>query len=47
LWCDNSKIKRLTGFTPSIDLHEGLRRTIEWFTITENLKRFKVDIYNV
>jgi NAD dependent epimerase/dehydratase len=47
LWCDNEKIKRMTGFTPQVNIHEGLRRTIEWFKVAENLKRFKVDIYNV
>jgi NAD dependent epimerase/dehydratase len=47
LWCDNSKLVSLTGFTPGYDLREGLRRTIEWFTIPENLKKFKTDIYNV
>jgi NAD dependent epimerase/dehydratase len=47
LCCDNKKIHRLTGFMPQVDIHEGLRRTIEWFRVEENLKRFKVDIYNV
>jgi nucleoside-diphosphate-sugar epimerase len=29
--CDNSKLRRYTGWSPQVDLHEGLRRTIEWF----------------
>jgi NAD dependent epimerase/dehydratase len=47
LWCDNSKIKKLTGFVPTIDIKEGLEKTIDWFTKPENLKKYKSDIYNV
>ena len=47
LWCDNSKIEKLTGFKPQIDIREGLRRTIEWFSVEENLKKYKSGIYNV
>ena len=47
LWCDNTKIDELTGFKPEIDIREGLRRTIEWFSDIENLKRYKENIYNV
>ena len=47
LWCDNSKIHSLTGFEPEIDIREGLRRTIEWFTQPANLAKYKPDIYNV
>jgi len=47
LWCDNSKIEKLTGFKPQIDIREGLRQTIEWFSIEENLKKYKSNIYNV
>lgn len=44
---DNSKLKRLTGWSPEITLEEGLRRTIDWFTRPENLSRYKTGIYNV
>ncbi|MCD8177158.1 MAG: NAD-dependent 4,6-dehydratase LegB [Tannerellaceae bacterium] len=47
LWGDNSKIKELTGFESCIDLREGLTRTIEWFTDSENLSKYKTNIYNV
>lgn len=47
LWCDNSKIFSLTGFKPEIDIREGLRRTVEWFTQPANLAKYKPDIYNV
>jgi NAD dependent epimerase/dehydratase len=47
LWCDNSKIKVLTGFSPQVSLQEGLRRTIAWFVQPANLRKYKADIYNV
>lgn len=47
LCCDNRKIKQLTGWQPKIDLRTGLRRTIEWFAKADNLRRYKVDRYNV
>jgi nucleoside-diphosphate-sugar epimerase len=47
LWCDNSKIKRLTGFVPEYSLKNELQETIEWFKNTDDLKKYKVDIYNV
>jgi len=47
LWCDNNKITELTGFIPNIDLREGIQRTIDWVTLPDNLKRYKVEIYNV
>ncbi|WP_044874939.1 NAD-dependent 4,6-dehydratase LegB [Pseudomonas sp. LFM046] len=47
LWCDNTKIKSLTGFEPEYSIREGLRRTIEWFSEPRNLAKYKADIYNV
>jgi NAD dependent epimerase/dehydratase len=47
LWGDNSKIKELTGFSPSFSIESGLRETIKWFLDKENLKKYKSDIYNV
>ncbi|TAK61773.1 NAD-dependent 4,6-dehydratase LegB [Methylobacter sp.] len=47
LWCDNTKIKALTGFEPRIDITEGLRLTVDWFLNPENLKKYKSGIYNV
>lgn len=47
LWGDNSKIKSLTGFTPSYNLEEGLKETIAWFLRKENLRHYKATIYNV
>lgn len=47
LKCDNSKLKRLTNFTPKYSLEDGLKLTIEWFKNSENLKKYKSEIYNV
>jgi len=47
LWCDNSKIEKLTGFTPKVSIHEGLQKTIDWIIHPDNLKRYKSEIYNV
>lgn len=47
LWCDNSKIRGLTGFEPSYNIKQGLEATINWFTLADNLAKYKTDIYNV
>ncbi len=47
LWCDNDKIRELTGFEPKYSMREGLKKTIDWFTDPENLRKYKTDIYNV
>ncbi|MDZ4121839.1 MAG: NAD-dependent 4,6-dehydratase LegB [Candidatus Cloacimonadaceae bacterium] len=47
LWCDNSKIKNLTGFEPQYSIREGLEKTVEWFTKPENLAKYKPGLYNI
>ncbi|MEH6469991.1 MAG: NAD-dependent 4,6-dehydratase LegB [Halopseudomonas sp.] len=47
LWCDNTKIKQLTGFEPQYSLEQGLQKTIDWFMNPDNLKMYKAGIYNV
>ena len=47
LWCDNTKITKLTGFKPLYSIEDGLSKTIEWFKIKDNLLKYKFDIYNV
>lgn len=47
LWCDNTKIKELTGFTTDYDITTGLKKTIEWFTSPINLQKYKAGVYNV
>lgn len=41
----NDKIRRLTNWEPKYTLSEGLSETIEF--LKNNLKRYKVDIYNL
>jgi len=47
LVCDNSLIKRLTEFRSEVDLVDGLSRTIQWFSLPENLRRYKSQTYNL
>jgi NAD dependent epimerase/dehydratase len=47
LWCDNAKIRELTGFAPQFSIRDGLKATVDWFTRAENLRKYKADIYNV
>jgi len=47
LWCDNSKLRKLTGVEPEYSIDQGLQATIDWFVKPENLTRYKADIYNV
>lgn len=47
LWCDNTKISKLTGFKPQYSIRQGLQETIDWLTRPENLAKYKADIYNV
>lgn len=41
----NDKIKLLTDWRPNYSFEKGLAETIEW--MRKNIKRYKVDIYNV
>jgi NAD dependent epimerase/dehydratase len=47
LWCDNSKIEKLTGFKPQTDIRQGLQKTIDWIITPNNLNKYKSEIYNV
>ncbi len=47
LWCDNTKIRALTGYEPQFSLAQGLQKTIDWFTDDKNLAKYKTGIYNV
>lgn len=47
LQCDASKLTETTGFRNEILLQEGLKRTIDWFTVADNLSKYKTHIYNV
>jgi len=45
LLCDNTKIKRLCGWEPTVTLEEGLEITCKW--IKENLDTCKPSVYNL
>ncbi|MCI5207772.1 MAG: SDR family NAD(P)-dependent oxidoreductase [Candidatus Electrothrix sp. ATG2] len=47
LWCDNTRIRELTGFEPEYTIRDGLKTTIDWMIRPENLARYKADIYNI
>jgi NAD dependent epimerase/dehydratase len=47
LWCDNKKINKLVGYKPQTNIQDGLKKTIDWITQSENLKIYKSEIYNV
>ncbi len=47
LWCDNSKIKKITSFEPKFTIEDGLKLTIDWLIKPENLSKYKSYIYNV
>ena len=43
----NKKIKKLTNWNCKYTFEEGLKETIEWFKIKENMVKYKADIYNI
>ncbi|MDA7441035.1 NAD-dependent 4,6-dehydratase LegB [Candidatus Pseudothioglobus singularis] len=47
LWCDNTKIEKITSYKPQITIEEGLKKTIDWLLIPDHLKFYKSEIYNV
>lgn len=47
LWCDNTKLRTLTGFAPKLAIRQGLELTVDWFTRPGNLAKYKTDIYNL
>lgn len=46
LFGSDEKIKKFTGWKNKYTLEEGLKETISWLKIPENLKRYKSEIYN-
>ena len=51
LFADNTKARKLTGWSPEFSglagFEKGLEQTIEWFQEPQNLKNYKIDIYNI
>jgi NAD dependent epimerase/dehydratase len=42
----NEKIRKYTSWQPTYSIEEGIRETIKWFSVKENVKAYKTDIYN-
>lgn len=51
LWASNAKAVELLGWQPAYGGQEGFRRglrdTVEWFSLRDNLDMYKADIYNI
>ena len=51
LWADNTLARELAGWAPEFagldGLRRGLRNTIDWFGMPENLRRYKAGLYNI
>ncbi|MCZ4407245.1 NAD-dependent 4,6-dehydratase LegB [Cryomorphaceae bacterium 1068] len=47
LFGSRQKLTELTGWQPQYTLEKGLQETIEWFSNSRNLTKYKADIYNV
>jgi len=43
----NQKLKEHTSWKQQFSLQEGLTETIDWFSNSNNLDRYKADIYNI
>lgn len=44
---DNTKICSYTNWKPCYDLEKGIAETVQWFSIPENLRRYKALLYNI
>lgn len=51
LWADNTKIRKLTSWTPEYagpeGFKKGLEQCIQWYRNPANLSFFKTDLYNI
>lgn len=51
LWADNSLAAELAGWRPEYagkdGFARGLKETIEWFSVRDNLDRYKAGLYNI
>ena len=43
----NEKISSLTNWKRKYSLEEGLKETIDWFSNSDNLAKYKANIYNI
>lgn len=42
----SENLRKLTGWMPTYTLEQGLKETIEWFLNSDNLSKYKSNIYN-
>jgi NAD dependent epimerase/dehydratase len=51
LWADNTRARELAGWTPQYGglegFKRGLRETIDWFCVRDNLRRYRAGLYNI
>jgi NAD dependent epimerase/dehydratase len=51
LWCDNTKVRNTFGWKPTFGGKDGFERalklTVDWFTLPENLSKYKPAEYNI
>lgn len=47
LWGDNGLISSLTDWQPQFSLENGLKETCEWFSDSNNYKKYKAELYNI
>ena len=51
LLCNNNKAKKLLKWKPEYSgkkgLEQGLKKTLKWFSDSNNLKKYKSNIYNI
>jgi dTDP-glucose 4,6-dehydratase len=51
LWADNTRARTLAGWTPRYGGRDGfargLRETIAWFSVADNLRRYRSGLYNI
>ncbi len=47
LFGSNEKLKQFTNWSPRISLRSGIEETIAWFSLSENLQKYKPEIYNL
>ncbi|MFD3394336.1 NAD-dependent 4,6-dehydratase LegB [Aquirufa sp. OSTEICH-129V] len=47
LFGSNEKLKQFTNWSPGISLSSGIEETIAWFSLSENLQKYKPEIYNL
>ena len=47
LKCDYTLLKSLTDYEPSVNLKEGLKKTIDWYIKPENKIFYNAEKYNI